>query len=38
MKSRNEDLEDVLAAINADDGSRIPHDVALAIIDTLVME
>ncbi len=31
-ESRNEDLEDVLVAIDADDGSRIPHDVALAIM------
>ena len=27
-----EDLEDRLAALEADDGSRIPHTVALAII------
>ncbi len=30
--ARNEELEDRLAAIDADDGSRIPHDVALAIM------
>ena len=30
--TRNEELEDRLAAIDADDGSRIPHDVALAIM------
>ena len=28
----NEELEDRLAAIDADDGSRIPHAVALAIM------
>ena len=28
----NEDLEDTLAAIEADDGVRVPHEVALAII------
>ena len=28
----NEDLEDKLAAIEADDGIRVPHEVALAII------
>ena len=28
----NEDLEDTLAAIEADDGVRVPHGVALAII------
>lgn len=27
-----EDIEDSLAAVDADDGSRIPHDVALAIM------
>ncbi len=30
--ARNEELEDRLAAIEADDGSRIPHAVALAIM------
>lgn len=30
--ARNEALEDRLAAIEADDGSRIPHEAALAII------
>ena len=30
--NRNEVLEDTLAAIEADDGSRVPHEVALAII------
>lgn len=30
--ARNEELEDRLAALEADDGSRIPHDVALAIM------
>ena len=29
---RNEELEDRLAAVDADDGSRIPHAVALAIM------
>lgn len=29
---RNAELEDRLAAIDADDGVRVPHDVALAII------
>ena len=31
--ARTEELEDVLAARMADDGSRIPHEVALAIMD-----
>lgn len=31
--ARAEDLEDALAAREADDGSRIPHAVALAIMD-----
>ena len=31
--ARNEELEDRLAALDADDGSRIPHEVALAIMD-----
>ena len=30
--SRNDELEDRLAAMDADDGSRVPHEVALAII------
>lgn len=30
--SRNDELEDTLAALDADDGARIPHEVALAII------
>ncbi|MCY4489087.1 MAG: helix-turn-helix transcriptional regulator [Deltaproteobacteria bacterium] len=29
---RNEELEDLLAARDADDGSRIPHDAALAVM------
>ena len=32
MTARNKETEDRLAAIDADDGSRIPHDVALAIM------
>ncbi len=32
LMARNEELEDRLAAIEADDGSRIPHAVALAIM------
>lgn len=32
LVSRNEDLEDLLLAMEADDGSRIPHEVALLII------
>ena len=31
--ARAEELEDTLAARMADDGSRIPHEVALAIMD-----
>ena len=30
--SRNDELEDRLAALDADDGTRVPHDVALAMI------
>ena len=30
---RNSELEDRLAALDADDGVRVPHEVALAIID-----
>ena len=29
---RNDELEDRLAALDADDGSRVPHEVALAIM------
>ena len=32
MVARSEELEDSLAALDADDGSRIPHEVALAIM------
>ncbi len=32
LVTRNEDLEDRLAALQADDGIRIPHEVAVAII------
>ena len=32
LLARNEELEDRVAALEADDGSRIPHPVALAII------
>ena len=32
LVSRNEELEDLLAARDADDGSRIPHEVALAVM------
>ena len=32
LVARNEELEDRLAALDADDGSRIPHEVALAIM------
>lgn len=30
--ARNDELEDSLAALAADDGNRIPHEVALAIM------
>ena len=30
--SRNDELEDRLVALEADDGTRVPHEVALAII------
>ena len=30
--ARHDELEDRLAALEADDGSRIPHEVALAIM------
>ena len=30
--NRNDELEDRLAALDADDGSRVPHEVALRII------
>ncbi len=33
LLERNSQLEDVLAARDADDGARIPHEVALAIMD-----
>ena len=32
LLERNSELEDTLAAFEADDGSRVPHEVALAII------
>ena len=32
LVARTEELEDALAAHEADDGSRIPHEVALAIM------
>ena len=32
LLARIEELEDILAARDADDGRRIPHDMALAII------
>ena len=32
LVNRNDELEDKLAALEADDGSRVPHEVALAII------
>ncbi|MDE0673053.1 MAG: helix-turn-helix transcriptional regulator [Caldilineaceae bacterium] len=32
LLERNSDLEDRLAALEADDGVRVPHEVALAII------
>lgn len=32
LVARTEELEDALAARSADDGSRIPHEVALAIM------
>ena len=30
--SRNDELEDRLAALDANDGTRVPHEVAVAII------
>ena len=30
--NRNDELEDRLAALDADDGTRVPHEVALAMI------
>ena len=33
MEERNSELEDRLAALDADDGVRVPHEVALAIMD-----
>ena len=32
LLTRKEELEERLAALEADDGNRIPHDVALAIM------
>ena len=32
LVTRTEELEDRVAALDADDGSRIPHEVALAIM------
>ena len=32
LVAKKEELEDLLAARDADDGNRIPHDVALAIM------
>lgn len=32
LLERNSELEDQLAALEADDGMRVPHEVALAII------
>ena len=32
LLERNRELEDALAAMHADDGVRVPHQVALAII------
>ena len=32
LVARNSELEDRLAALDADDGARLPHEVALAII------
>lgn len=32
LLERNSELEDTLAAIEADDGSRVPHEVAVAMI------
>ncbi len=32
LLERNEELEDTLAAIEADDGNRVPHEVALTIM------
>ena len=33
LLERNSELEDRLAALEADDGVRVPHEVALAIMD-----
>ena len=33
MEERNSEFEDRLAALDADDGVRVPHEVALAIMD-----
>ena len=32
LVNRNDELEDKLAAIDADDGNHVPHEVALAVI------
>ena len=32
LVARNEELEDIIAAQQADDGSRIPHEIALAVM------
>ena len=32
LLDRNAELEDALAAVEADDGSRVPHEAALAMI------
>ena len=32
LRERNLELEDTLAALEADDGNRVPHEVALAIM------
>ena len=32
LLARNSELEDTLAALDADDGSRVPHEVAIAMI------
>ena len=34
LVERNSELEDRLAAVDADDGVRVPHEVALAIINS----
>ena len=32
LVARNEQLEDIMAALQADDGSRVPHEIALAVM------